>query len=329
MDYLIFLVCAAAIVLAGPRMVRTVESVAQITGLGRVWLGGILLAGATSLPELAAVTTAGAIDEPDLAVGTVLGSNLFNMAVLGGVFLVLPLAVPRARARLTGLLPLALGLAVLLFLVAGDWEIGRIGISAPLIGLLYGLGAFALYRLARDARDGASDPRVADGGGQAAAVPTYRPLIGAMLLTTAVVFAASIFLAPSAEAIAEDLGVAKGVVGVALLAVATSLPEIVTSISALSRGAPEFLLGNLWGSNAVNLALVLPADLSFGGGSLLATASTDHIAAAAFGIAVMLIALLAAGSEALPGRRRLLGGAILAGYVAALAVTVSLGVDAG
>ena len=317
-------------------MVRTVESLAQLTGLGRVWLGGMLLAGATSLPELAAVTTAGAINEPDLALGAVLGSNLFNMSVLGGVFIFLPLAVPRGRALHVGALPLALGLVALLFLVAGDWEIGRIGASALVIGSLYGVGSYGLYRIARSARAQAVDlAAVASNGDRnggptddgAPDPPSYSGLIASMVLTTAVVFVASIFLAPSAGAIADDLGVAKGVVGVALLAIATSLPEIVTSVSALKHGAPELLLGNLWGSNAFNLLLILPADVSFRGGGLFSTVNGDHVATAAFGLVLMLIALAAVNSAALPGRRRILGAVIVGGYLAAIGLTISLGIN--
>ena len=135
MEFVIFAACALAIALAGPLLVDAVEGVAEETGLGRLWLGTVLLAGATSLPELVSVVTAARIDEPDIAVGTVLGSNLFNMTIFGAVLVLFPLAVRSNRGgALTGALAITMAAAALVFLLLEGPAVGRFGLGALLLG---------------------------------------------------------------------------------------------------------------------------------------------------------------------------------------------------
>jgi cation:H+ antiporter len=338
MDFAIFTVCALAIALAGPVLVRAVEGVGERTGLGHLWLGTVLLAGATSLPELVSIVAAAGIDQPDIAVGTVLGSNMFNMTIFGVVLVLFPLAVRTDRAgALTGGVAIVLGAATLVFLLSGGGALGHVGGGAIVLLALYVGGSLLLFREDRRAAAAAANPDVEP----ALASMPRRGDVLQLLAATAVVFVASLFLPSAAEGIAETLGVSGGVVGVVGVALATSLPEVVTSAVALWRGAPGLVVGNVFGSNVFNVAVLFPGDLALDEGPLLAAAMDEQAVTAAFGLLLMLLALAALvdrmpwssqGGRGLRRRSRalrLLGGGILAGYVVGVVLTVGLGIETG
>ncbi len=102
-----------------------------------------------------------------------------------------------------------------------------------------------------------------------------------------------------------------------------------TSTTAWRRGASDLLVGNVLGSNVFNMAVLLPADLAFEDGGIMAAASNDQAAPAAVGIGLMLLALLALRVDGRPSVGRLIGLAIVGGYLAGIGVTVALGVETG
>ena len=346
MDFLIFALCALAIALAGPTLVRAVEGVGDATGLGHLWLGTVLLAGATSLPELVSVVSAAGIDQPDIAVGTVLGSNMFNMTIFGVVLVLFPLAVRTDRASaLTGGVAIVLGAATLVFIVTGEVALGHVGLGAIVLLGLYVTGSLLLFREARrgsaaPAAAASTDPAPAPEQTEARRRPRRADVVR-LAAATAVVFVASLFLPSAAEGIADTLGVSGGVVGVVGVALATSLPEVVTSAVALWRGSPGLVVGNVFGSNVFNVAVLFPGDLALDEGPLLAAAMSEQAVTAAFGLGLMLLALLAlvdrmpwssAGGEGLLRRGwalRAAGVAILLGYLVGVVVTVGLGIETG
>ena len=346
MDFLIFALCALAIALAGPTLVRAVEGVGDATGLGHLWLGTVLLAGATSLPELVSVVSATGIDQPDIAVGTVLGSNMFNMTIFGVVLVLFPLAVRTDRASaLTGGVAIVLGAATLVFIVTGEVALGHVGLGAIVLLGLYVTGSLLLFREARrgsaaPAPAASTDPAPAPEKTEARRRPRRADVVR-LAAATAVVFVASLFLPSAAEGIADTLGVSGGVVGVVGVALATSLPEVVTSAVALWRGSPGLVVGNVFGSNVFNVAVLFPGDLALDEGPLLAAAMSEQAVTAAFGLGLMLLALLAlvdrmpwssAGGEGLLRRSwalRAAGVAILLGYLVGVVVTVGLGIETG
>lgn len=333
MDFAIFAACAAAIALAGPRMVDAVEAVADRTGIGRLWLGAVLLAGATSLPELVATVSAAVIDEPNLALGTVLGSNMFNMTIFGVVIIWRPGTRGSDPAAVTtGLVAVALGVIAAIFILVADPAIGAVGLGASLILAVYLLASFVTFR--RERRRAAAPAPVADSA-TASRTGSMRTAAAWLTLATAVVFVASIFIADAAEGVADSIGISGGVMGVVGLAFATSLPEVVTSIAALRRGAMDLVIGNVFGSNIFNAAVLFPADVSFNKGSLLRAADTDQLAPALFGIVMMLLALAvlrrrpASSDVRVRNSLRAVGATIVGLYFVGVIVTVVLGIDAG
>ena len=334
MDFLIFAVCAGAIAIAGPKMVEAVAVVSERTGVGHVWVGSIVLAGATSLPELVATVAGAAIDEPDLAVGTVLGSNMFNMVIFGAVVLLATRALrPDPTGAAAGLAAIAMASGALVFLLIDMPTAGRLGLGSLVLVGIYIVASYLLFRFER----GRSSAEVAEA--RAAAQPeasiaangsmTLRRSLLWLLATTAVVLVASIFIAEAADGIAETIGVSGGVIGVVAVAGATSLPEIVTSIAALRRKAPGLLVGNVFGSNVFNIVVIFAADLSFDEGAVLQAASGEQAVTAVFGIGLMLLGLTVIGWQRSERMIRGLGALIVAGYLAGIVTVVSLGVVSG
>jgi len=355
-DFVVFLLCAAVIAAAGPRLVDAVDAIGEHTGISRVWLGTILLAGATSLPELVTTVSAGVIDEPDLAVGTVLGSNLFNMTIFGVIILSLPRAVqPDAAGLRSGLMALLLGVLVLVFLIVDAPELGRVGLGSVVLIATYLMASNLLYlrerRRTRRSLEMAAVPEMAESPGDAGPeagdtrganeeaaepevliVPTGLSLRRAWLflgLSSAMVFVASIFLSDSAEGIARELQVTGGVVGVVGVAFATSLPEVVTSVAALRKGAAGLVVGNVFGSNIFNIAVLFPSDLALDRGGLLRIAQTEQAVTAGFGLLLMGLAALVLWRRMPTRAVRLTGAGILVGYLAGVIIAVALGVDTG
>lgn len=345
MDFAVFAACAIAIAAAGTLLVDAVDAVAERTGIGHVFLGGVLLAGATSLPEVVSVTSAGALGEADLAIGTVLGSNLFNVAIFGSVALAAPLAIRPSPAGLrAGLAAFVLGTVVLVFLVIDEPSLGQLGLGSVVLIGLYGVSAFLLFRHDRAAGLGHAT-KSQNGSSQTPTHATPEPepngfsllhyslkgAIGVLLASSAVVFVAAVFLADAADGIARELNVTGGVVGVVGVAFATSLPEVVTSIAALRKGASGLIVGNVFGSNLFNLAVIFPSDIAFDGGSLIDAAQSEQAVTAAFGLLLMGLAIFALsdrGQRAGIGqirRSRAIGLLILLGYLGGVSAAVSLG----
>ena len=322
MDFAIFFACAAAIAMAGPRMVDAVEALASFSGFGRLWLGTILLAGATSLPELVATVQAAGIGDPDLAVGTVLGSNLFNMTIFASVLIIAPRAIRRdALGAATGAVAMLLGGLAFTFLLLDAPQWGRVGMGPLVLLAIYGASSYLLFAMER--RRPQPVPTIIP-----PAIGTLRAALAWLAGSTVIVFLAAFFLPEAAEGIADTLQVSGGVIGVIGVAFATSLPEVVTSVAALRRGLDELVVGNVFGSNIFNMAVIVPAEFAYGEGSLLRAAESSQTVIAAIGVCVTGLAVLTLLRVQSSGPRRGLGAVIMAGYLAGMVAVVVLGVEA-
>ncbi|MBZ5715695.1 sodium:calcium antiporter [Nannocystis pusilla] len=263
-----FAVSALVIVVAGTLLTRLGDTLAERTGFGRVLVGAVLLALATSLPEVTVDVHAARLGNPDLAVGDLMGSSLFNLLILAiadllhrapasGMFK--HSAVIHALSATASILLTALaGMAIL----AGGVAIGlgRVGLGSIAILCSY---LFVLRLVYRDQRlDAAGRPNTprdgpGDGGGWG------KPLLG-FSACAAVILVAAPHLARSADAIAEQSGLGGTFVGTTLVALVTSLPELVATLTAVRIGAFALAAGNIFGSNAINMVLLFPVELAHG-----------------------------------------------------------------
>jgi cation:H+ antiporter len=288
-----FLLSAVMVVLAGIQLARHADVIAARTGLGGVWIGTVFLAAATSLPELTTDIAAIRLGAPDLAAGDLFGSSMANMLILAVVSLVPGAELFRRAALDNGL---AAALAITLTGAAGIFVM--LGLEITVLGI--GLGPLALaagylagirvvFRHSSTARLGAAvvetgahaEPRRGPTAFRSAAVGFAGAAL--LILIMAPVFAAS------AKALAEITGLATSLVGTWLVGMATSLPELVTSLAAVRMKSYDLAVGNLFGSNAVNMIMFVPIDLMLPGPSIFAAIDPVHALSAVVGIILMAL----------------------------------------
>ena len=326
----VFVLAATFVGGGGILLARSGDAIAEETGLGRLAVGLLLISFATSLPEVATGMSAAATGAPDLAVGGYLGSNMANMAILALVDLlsrrrVFPL-VELAQARVaTGAIVLTalVGLGIVL---DGGWTLGPVGYDTLLVTVTFGLFLVWVRRAPIQIR---SIPGLPVGGGSPIGEERARDrrrLARALLVFAVgaiVTLASAPVLAVSAEEIAAITGIGQTFIGVAFLAAATSFPELVASVAAVRIGAPDLAVGNLFGSNAFNMGVLITADAAYGQGAILSAVSPSQVLVA-FGAIVLTGLGLAAvlhGQETRVWRIEPDAILILVGYLLLLAAT--------
>ena len=266
MTWLIFLLSAAIIVIAAIKLAQYGDIIAVRTRLGGLFIGTLLLAGATSLPELLSAINAVSQGSPNLAAGSMFGSNLFNMFMLALLDLINQQArilrrVAMNHALTASLATLLIGLAVFSILSGIDFRIGWFGWDSLLI-----IGAyFAGARLIQN--QGGTPPT--DLPTDQSGIPSLRKALAGFGLATAALIMVAPWLVRSAGQIADRTGLSAGFVGATLLAITTSLPELVATIAAVRAGAYDLAVGNLFGSNIFNMFALGLTDLFFVQGRFL------------------------------------------------------------
>ncbi|MDH5497862.1 MAG: hypothetical protein OEY60_08670 [Nitrospira sp.] len=298
----VFLVSAAVIVYAGTKLSRYGDQIATLTGLGGLWIGVVLMAGATSLPEVFTTVSAALMDSPDLAAGDLFGAGMTNMLTLGLIDLMhrqkrVWQQAAFEHALSAGLAVFLTGLAAFFILLGQDVKHGGIGLGGMTLLLFYVLGMRLVFRQESSKWRQREQEKVVEG--QTAEAPTppsmsvelRRASIGFAVTALALLVAAP-FLAGSANTIAEQSGISTTFIGTTLLGITTSLPELVTAIAAVRLGAFDLAVGNLFGSNAFNMAAFFFVDLAYRGGPLLNEVSDAHAMTGLWSILLMNVALM-------------------------------------
>ncbi|MEO8331849.1 MAG: sodium:calcium antiporter [Gallionella sp.] len=303
------LLCLAVIGYAGYFLSRYGDIIAEKSGISASWVGLILLATATSLPELvtgiSSVTFANA---PDIAVGDVLGSTVFNLAILVLLDALYRRETLYSRAAQGHILSASLGTILIAF--AGfsllldhagmSPALGHVGLYSPFIVLVYLVSMRAVYsyehRTVSEYTE-VSAERYPD-------VTLRSAIKGYAWAATAVVLAGS-WLPFVAKDIADLMGWGQSFVGTLLVAAVTSAPEAAVTISALRIGALDMAIANLLGSNLFDIIILAVDDLLYTKGPLLAHVDASH-ALTAF-TAVMMSALVTVGFIFRPQGRAVLG----------------------
>jgi len=276
-----FLITAAVIVLAATKLAEYGDVIAVRTRLGGLFIGTILIAAATSLPEV--LTTVSAVQQsfPNLAAGNLLGSNTFNMFLLAVLDVLARneriLRKVALKHALSGSLAIFMIGLVLFFMIANlSIKIGWVGVDSLLIMLGY---FAAMYLLQASNTDGAL---------LEVEVPPGMPSLATALLGFGVAAGALIYVTPymvsaSAE-IAEVTGLGTTFVGSTLVAAVTSLPEMVTTLAALRFGAYDMAIGNLFGSNLFNMFALGLTDVFYTPGRFLAVIDPSFLLVGMLGL---------------------------------------------
>jgi len=291
-----FLAYAAIIFLAGVVLSYAADQIAEITGFGRLLIGSILLAGATSLPELTVDITAVRLGHVDLAAGDLIGSCLMNLLILAvldlttysrGKMLSREAAAHALSATLSTVMLAVVALAILASGKLPNFELVGLAPATWVIIALYVLGVRVVFIDQRIAAAAAPQPQTSPHR-----IPVWRPFTMFALATVALVIVGP-RLAETAGNLADASGLGKTFVGTTLVALTTSLPELVSSFVAIRMGAADLAVGNVFGSNAFNMLLFVVLDF-LQPGSVYAAVSPTHV--------VTSLAVIIATSTAVMGQ---------------------------
>lgn len=292
-----FLACTVVIVYGGSRLSRYGDVIAEKTGMGRTWTGVILMASATSLPELfTGISSVAIFNSPNIAAGDVLGSCMFNLLILALLdvgFRVAPISTLAHQGQIltASFGVLLLGLTTISLLAGPSLPVlGWIGIYSLIIPLVY-LGAMRLVfnyerrRIAEFLSDVKEEARYEDISRRVA----YRRFA----FYAVIIVVAATYLPYVADQLATVTGLGRTFVGSILVALSTSLPEIVVGKAALQMGAVDLAVGNVLGSNLFNLLILAIDDIFFLKGPLLSFVSPTHAVTACAAMTMTAITMIA------------------------------------
>ncbi len=283
-----FLGCLLLILYSGSQLSRYGDLIALRTGLGGTWVGVVLVAGVTSLPELVTgLSSVVVVSAPDLAVGDALGSCIYNLSIIVILDLVYQQESIYTRAHQGHVLSAGFGV-VLLGVVAGGivlqrqfegLAVGHVGYYALALPLLYAVAMRSVFQYERRERKAYIEEVVEAIEGRS---PEAKEMpLSAIYLryagNAAVVMAAGGLLPVIGSALARIMGWDDTFVGTILLALATSVPEIVISLEAVRIGSMDLAIGNLLGSNLFDVLIIAIDDFAYLDGPLLAAASGEHL----------------------------------------------------
>ncbi|GBE36001.1 inner membrane protein YrbG [bacterium BMS3Bbin07] len=290
-----FVLCTLLIVYSGSKLSKYGDVIAEKTGLSRTWVGLVLLASVTSLPELVTgITSVTYTGTPDIAVGDILGSCVFNMlilAMLDAAYRPLPISTKAHQGHILsagfGLLLISI-VAMSIFAGTAIDPIGWIGPYTLLIIVIYFIAMRTVFyyekrKIAAFIKE-TVQLRYED-------ISTRTAIIHYSINAMAVIIAA-VFLPEIGKGIAETTGLGQTFTGNIFIAISTSLPEVVVSLAALRIDAVDLAIGNLFGSNIFNIFILAIDDIFFTKGPILSFTNTSHIISALSAITMITIAII-------------------------------------
>jgi cation:H+ antiporter len=291
-----FIVCTLVIVFSGTRLSKYGDIIAEKTGLGKAWIGVVLMASITSLPELATgISSVTYADVPNIAIGDVLGSCAFNIlifALLDALYRIKPIS---AKAHQGNVLSAGFGI-LLISVVAISLFIGKYISPLGWIGP-YSLFFVVIYFVAMRLVFSYEKRQISIFMKEKTVEFKYKNIstktaIANYSINAVVVIIAATFLPKIGVGIAETTGLGQTFVGNIFIALSTSLPEVVVSITAIKIDAIDLAIGNLFGSNIFNIFILAIDDIFFIKGPLLSFANPNHIISALSAIAMTTIAIV-------------------------------------
>ena len=302
----IFIFCAVCVWMAGTRLAIYGDELSERLDLSREFIGLIFLAAVTELPEIVTTVTAASSGNASLVLGNLFGGITMNTAILAVIdFFVVRHALtswPRKpnHALLAVLLIVLLAMLLAITFVGDVTLVLNIGLGAVFLSSAYPI-VIAMLRKFDGKASWAPIDLPKETGQEVAILPidnhlnktsTRSLLINSMIISLIILFA-GVALALTADLIAQKSSLGSSFVGVTLLAAATSLPELSTTLAAARIGAYTMAISNIFGSNLIMLALILPADMAYRNGPILPQA--DPVAQFSIAIGIVVTAIYVAG----------------------------------
>ena len=241
-------------------------------------IGMTIVAYGTSTPELAA-SIAAAGDHSAIILGNIVGSNIANVGMVIGVAAILaPLAIQKSVLRKE--IPIMLGVSALLVLLSIDGELSQYdGLL-----LLIGLGVFAVYTFRSALKQREKSKADSDSGKN----NVYLKSIGLIGIGIIVLYIGAILTVDNAVVIASEFGLSETIIGLTVIAIGTSLPELITSIIAIRKGHTDIGIGNIVGSNIYNILMIMGVGAALGGVLITADIYVDYAIMIIFSLSLLI-----------------------------------------
>lgn len=275
-----FLICSAIIVFSGIKLSKYGDVIAERTGMGRAWIGLILMASVTSLPELiTGISSVAIVGVPNIALGDVMGSCVFNLSLIALMDILhgkRPIFSESEHGHIlsAGFGIILIGIASISILanqnIPGIWHVG---LYTPVIILIYGIGIRSVFLFEKR--------KIREFMGEMTQAIQYEHIttkdaVIKYSINALLIIGAATWLPFIGERLAEETGLGRSFIGTVFIAMTTSLPELVVSISALRIGATDMAIGNLFGSNLFDIFILAIDDIFYTKGLLLSDVSANH-----------------------------------------------------
>lgn len=309
-NFAVFGVCTVLVWIAGWRIAQYADRFASAMGLGHAMVGMVLLAGLTSLPEMAVTFSAALSESPQLAANNLLGSIAMQVAILAVADAMigrqaLTVVAGNSLVLLQATMNVLLLVLVALAIAVGDRAFAGAGLWSWGLALAY---LMAMWTIAQSGerrqwvaqRTQRQREREAAGEDDVPAEPPpgdepVKPLVGRLAVGGAVILVSGFLLSRTGEAIAEQTGLGNSFVGAVFVAVATSLPETSSVVSSMRRRRYEMALSDIFGTNLYNILLLFLVDLLYRGGPALNEVGKFSLAGSLLGAllaAIFLVGLI-------------------------------------
>lgn len=275
-----YIVVATLVVFCSIKASRYIDLLDKTTKLSGALLGGVLLSAVTSLPELfTSISATTLINKPSLCIGNILGSNIFNVAVLSFISICALRRFSKAHISKGNIVVTIFVLLVYIAILLNmfnilNFEVATINIVTIVILALYALG---VRYLAKDKGDEEEEQEVATS-------LSTKQILTRFLLTSAVLVALSIAMTYITDDIAIRYKIGEGLAGALFLGIATSLPEVSSTIALFRMHNYNVAVGNIVGSNLFNFLVLCVADMLCIGGEIYVFSDVKVVALLEYGL---------------------------------------------
>lgn len=275
---LLTVVGLAMLCFGGNWLVSGGVAIARKFRISNLVIGMTIVAYGTSTPELAA-SVAAAGDHSAIILGNIVGSNIANVGMVIGIAAILiPLAVNKSVLRKE--IPIMLGVSVLLVLISVDGELSQYdGVL-----LLAGLGVFGYYTFKDAMKQRAENKEEI----QQDTNNVYLKSAGLIGIGVVLLYVGAILTVDNAVILAKEFGLSETIIGLTVIAIGTSLPELITSIIAIKKGHGDIGVGNIIGSNIYNILMIMGVGAALGGVMVGADVYLDYAVMIVFSLSLLI-----------------------------------------
>ncbi|HLF53476.1 hypothetical protein [Flavobacterium sp.] len=273
-----FIIATAIIVVTGTRLSKYGDMMADMLGWGKMFMGIILMASVTSMPELMnGISSVVILDAPDLAVGDIVGSCAFNILIISMMDLFYDHKKPLTSVAQTGhVIAASFGIILLSFVAIAILmpdifgTIIWIGEFSLLFLILYFIAIRVVFLYEKKGRILLEETKHT--------FPiTLKKVVLKFAMNAVILMAAAMLLPYFGEHLAKASGLGQSFFGTLFIAASTSLPEVVVSIAAIRMGTIDLAIGNIFGSNIFNIAILALQDILYTKGPIFQYTSPNHI----------------------------------------------------